>query len=78
MATVTESGGSLPEVQNIRRYRYRSGDRIIIRILENTDQITGESIIDLVSATLGVPSEHILLFKRGSDIKVMREVKEDE
>ena len=66
----------LPPVTSIRRYRYREGDHLVVRINERITDATGDYVRTIVSMTLGVPRDCILILSQGSDLKVVRNVPE--
>jgi hypothetical protein len=67
----------LPPITNIRRYRYRPGDKIVVRLQQRLSLEEGDFIQRLVAERLGIPSlSHILVIDNRGDIKVLRNTEE--
>lgn len=68
---------AFPQITNIRRYRYRAGDRIIVRTRKRLNMDEGRHAQEVVAYTLGIPSiGDVLVLDGGDDIKVMRNTEE--
>lgn len=67
----------MPPITNIRRYRYRPGDRIIARINHRLDQSMAVYVQRMIAERLGIPNiGDVLVLDAGGDIKVMRNTAE--
>ena len=63
----------LPPITNIRRYRYRPGDKIVVRINMRLSQDEAQHVKGVVANTLVLPSlDDVLVIDAGGDIKVLR------
>lgn len=68
----------LPAVTNIRRYRYRPGDRIVVRVNYRLGDYEGDRVQEIVAMRLGIPDPRdVLVLDSGSDIKVLRNTAEE-
>lgn len=68
---------AIPPIVSIRRYRYRPGDRLIVRINQRVDMAQADWIQRMVAERMGIPNVgDVLVLDNGSDIKVMRNTEE--
>lgn len=67
---------AFPKVTSIRRYRYRAGDRIIVRINQRISMDEMRRALDIVSESLGVPRNCVLILDHGDDVKILRNTEE--
>lgn len=69
----------LPPITNIRRYRYRPGDRIIVRINQRLSEDEARHAQETVADVLGIPRiSEVLVLDSGADIKVLRNTSDPE
>lgn len=67
----------MPPITNIRRYRYRPGDRIIVRINQRLSQYDGNRVRQIIADALSIPNaEYVLILDGGADVKVLRNTQE--
>jgi hypothetical protein len=63
----------LPPITNIRRYRYRPGDKIVVRIQRRLSSEMADYVQKVVASRLDLPSMNdVLILDEGNDVKVLR------
>jgi hypothetical protein len=77
MTTPVFKEPELPPITNIRRYRYRPGDKIIVRLQRRLSQDMVNYVQKVVANRLGLPNlGDVLVLDEGNDIRILRNTQE--